>query len=271
MFDKLVESKERNSRKTPRQHLIAVSSAAVITTMGGMLIFSLFNQTLAMADEFSDLTRLVNPITAEAPKVTPANEPDKSEPAKKEQVRDLPTRIRAIARADTPPAATPAKVSSEPSKSRSIPQGAFRFDSKDTDPYRAGENPTGRSTSTGLETTGNEGRKIPVEVEKPKEVKAPPKLPKADKPDYIGVVNGKAIELPIPTYPPPAKAMGINGAVKVEVLIDENGNVLSANAIEGNGLLRRVSVLAAKRSRFSPTTIGGKKVKVRGIIIYNFK
>src|SRR5215813_8850527 len=45
-----------------------------------------------------------------------------------------------------------------------------------------------------------------------------------------GVLNGKAISLPKPQYPAEAKTAGVGGVVRVEVLIDENGNVESAKA-----------------------------------------
>jgi outer membrane biosynthesis protein TonB len=47
-----------------------------------------------------------------------------------------------------------------------------------------------------------------------------------------GVLNGKAVSLPKPEYPETAKAAGVEGVVKVEVTIDENGTVESAQAIK---------------------------------------
>ncbi|MBC7795893.1 MAG: hypothetical protein H7Z37_03360, partial [Pyrinomonadaceae bacterium] len=49
-----------------------------------------------------------------------------------------------------------------------------------------------------------------------------------------GVVNGKAINLVTPPYPPQAKAVRASGQVSVQVLIDENGDVVSATAVSGN-------------------------------------
>jgi TonB family protein len=85
-----------------------------------------------------------------------------------------------------------------------------------------------------------------------------------------GVLNGKAISLPKPAYPPAARAVGASGAVSVQVLIDENGDVVSATAISGHPLLRAVAVPAARASKFSPTMLEGIPVKVSGIIVYNF-
>ncbi|MCU0240042.1 MAG: energy transducer TonB [Pyrinomonadaceae bacterium] len=85
-----------------------------------------------------------------------------------------------------------------------------------------------------------------------------------------GVVNGKALDLVKPEYPPAAKAVKASGAVNVQVTIDEEGNVISASAISGHPLLRATSVSAALQSKFSPTTLQGQRVKVTGVIVYNF-
>jgi len=85
-----------------------------------------------------------------------------------------------------------------------------------------------------------------------------------------GVLNGKAIELPLPAYPPAAKAVRAGGAVSVQVTIDENGEVISASAVSGHPLLRAAATDAAKLAKFSPTQLEGKAVKVTGVLTYNF-
>lgn len=90
------------------------------------------------------------------------------------------------------------------------------------------------------------------------------------KPVSGGVLNGSAINLPSPSYPEVARRMRASGSVIVEVVIDENGKVISARAITGNTLLRDVAVQAAYRARFSPTKLSGQPVKVTGVINYNF-
>jgi TonB family protein len=85
-----------------------------------------------------------------------------------------------------------------------------------------------------------------------------------------GVLNGKAVSLPKPPYPPAARAVNAEGAVSVQVLIDEEGNVVSANAVSGHPLLRAASVEAARAAKFSPTRLMDQPVKVSGIITYNF-
>ncbi|MEO8572578.1 MAG: energy transducer TonB [Pyrinomonadaceae bacterium] len=85
-----------------------------------------------------------------------------------------------------------------------------------------------------------------------------------------GVLNGKAVKLPKPPYPPAARAVSASGAVSIQVLIDENGEVFSAAAVSGHPLLRSASAIAACESKFSPTQLSGNPVKVYGIITYNF-
>jgi TonB family protein len=85
-----------------------------------------------------------------------------------------------------------------------------------------------------------------------------------------GIVNGKAVSLPKPPYPAAAKAVRAGGMVSIQVLIDEEGNIISANAKSGHPLLRAASEQAAREAKFSPTLLCGEKVKVSGIITYNF-
>lgn len=85
-----------------------------------------------------------------------------------------------------------------------------------------------------------------------------------------GVLNGKAERLPKPPYPPAARAVRASGAVSIQVLIDENGEVFSAQAVSGHPLLRSASLIAACGAKFMPTMLEGSPVKISGIITYNF-
>ena len=90
------------------------------------------------------------------------------------------------------------------------------------------------------------------------------------KPVSGGVLNGKALSLPAPSYPDVARRMRSSGKVEVEVVVDENGKVISAHAMSGPTLLRDVAVEAALRARFTPTKLSGQPVKMSGRIDYNF-
>jgi TonB family protein len=90
------------------------------------------------------------------------------------------------------------------------------------------------------------------------------------KPISGGVLNGTAISLPAPTYPDAARRMRTTGTVTVEVVLDETGKVVAANATAGPAILRDAAVQAALKARFSPTKLSGQPVKVSGVINYKF-
>jgi protein TonB len=77
--------------------------------------------------------------------------------------------------------------------------------------------------------------------------------------------------LPKPVYPPQAKLMKIEGTVTVQLLIDENGDVVSAKASGGPQMLKAMAESAARKAKFTPTKLSGVPVKVTGVVRYNFK
>ena len=85
-----------------------------------------------------------------------------------------------------------------------------------------------------------------------------------------GVLNSRAVQLPIPDYPAAAAAVRAEGAVNVQVTVDEAGNVISAQAVSGHPLLQSAAVTAARQAKFSPILLSGSPVKVTGVIVYNF-
>lgn len=85
-----------------------------------------------------------------------------------------------------------------------------------------------------------------------------------------GCVNGKAINLVKPVYPSVANAVRAYGTISVSVIIDEKGKVTEAKATSGHFFLRPSSIKAALNSTFEPISVGGKPIKVSGIILYNY-
>lgn len=85
-----------------------------------------------------------------------------------------------------------------------------------------------------------------------------------------GIINGKALKLPKPKYPADAKQVHAQGPVSIQVIINEKGEVISATAISGHEMLRKISEEAALNAKFSPTYLKGKPVKIQGVIVYNF-
>lgn len=117
----------------------------------------------------------------------------------------------------------------------------------------------------------------PEEFENLRESLAPEKISEKTKepenPEKIekGTVNGKALSLPRPYYPEEARVKRARGTVKVRVHIDGTGTVVSACAVNKKDLsLMFAAELAAYRARFEPTLLGGKPVRVSGVIEYKF-
>ena len=81
-----------------------------------------------------------------------------------------------------------------------------------------------------------------------------------------GMLNSKAIYLPVPEVPPG----DASGVVLVAIVVDEQGTVTEARAVSGPPHLHAAAVNAAKLARFSPTLLLGEPVKVSGTLSYNF-
>lgn len=86
----------------------------------------------------------------------------------------------------------------------------------------------------------------------------------------VGIINSRAVNLTKPAYPQAARQASASGEVRVQVSVDENGNVTSARALTGHPLLRAPAENAARQSRFNPVKIGNRPVSATGIIVYNF-
>jgi TonB family protein len=97
-----------------------------------------------------------------------------------------------------------------------------------------------------------------------------PSVSPTSRPVNAGVLNGRAVNLPKPAYPPIARQMRASGQVAVMVSVDEGGNVTAAKATSGNTLLRAPAEAAARQSRFNPIIVGDRAVKAMGIVLYNF-
>ena len=134
------------------------------------------------------------------------------------------------------------------------------------------ENSSKPTPSVTTKPSIEDGTPIPMPTRtptpKPTVENTPP--PAAPKTISGGVLNGKAVSLVRPPYPPAARAVHASGVVQVQVLIDENGNVISASAVSGHPLLKQSAEQAARASKFSPTLLSGQRVKVSGVIVYNF-
>lgn len=89
-------------------------------------------------------------------------------------------------------------------------------------------------------------------------------------PLQVGSLVEYATQKVNPVYPPQAKTLRMTGVVKVEVTIDEQGQVADVQNSSGPSLLQRAAADALKKWRFKPFTRDGQPVKAKGFVNFNF-
>ena len=260
MFDNLVESGS-HSKDLGRKGSFLLGTLAIYAVIGLTLLVGSIWYTVATLDTLDlELTTLVAPVPV--PQVQ--NEPKKQEEAKpvnKEQNVDVRKELIAdVTRTELVPKEVSAKASNIPPVRSGVRTVIGNESSNASAPVASGP-----GTGTGL-VAGPTSVNIAEEPPPP----PPPKPTPPRAPISGGVLNGKAISLPKPAYPPIARQAHASGTVTVQVTIDENGSVISAVAVSGHPLLRAVAAAAARGARFSPTKLSGQPVKVTGVITYNF-
>lgn len=279
MLDQLVESRNNTHENTRRSGFLLTTLVIMCSLLLGGWIYSLFAKDFGVSDDL-ELSTLVAPvpIAEEAPPPPePEKQPEQKQQQQPEQETNIAMRKENILRLDESPPDVPPPASTQQSTAKARPPGPVKFGAeRDVDATAPSTGPTrgegSSGTTSGLSETTRPVQETPDPTPKPAAPPPPPPpTPKPpSKPISKGVVNGSAISLPKPPYPPAAKAVRASGAVNVQVLIDENGNVVSANAVSGHPLLRQAAESAARNARFRPTLLSGQPVKVNGVIVYNF-
>jgi tetratricopeptide (TPR) repeat protein len=85
------------------------------------------------------------------------------------------------------------------------------------------------------------------------------------------IVNGKAIKLAKPELPPKTSIPWGGKIILVSVTINENGDIERATAVCNDyQVLTSASIKAAFQSKFTPTFLDGKAIKISGLIKYSF-
>ena len=276
MLDQLVESKNNSSGNRKLSGILLTTSLAVFSALTVALIFSLFSHSLAMGNENLDITALISPISPpdEAPP-----EPTKQTQSAEKTISQLPSRQVDMLRIEESPKIIPKTVSVTPNQQKSRPAEKFKINGTDSPAMSSGSGTIGRGNNNqtgGTSFADKDDKPSSVEVkdkipEPPPIIKPIPKPePKIERTISGGVVNGKASYLAQPTYPTAARAVHAGGQVKVQVTIDEDGKVITANVVSGHPLLQSAALSAAKSSKFTPTFLSQQKVKVSGFIVYNF-
>jgi len=268
MFENLVESGSHKEDLARKGSFFLGTLAVYAVLLVAALVGSIYMYNAHLDAQNLELVALVAPVPVQE---QPEPEQPKEEPkpqTKPEQ--EVATRTELIARVDQV-TKVPEKVEVVAAKVPPVPKGVtvVRGDTN----YTPTNLPSG---PTGPVTAGPTGPRVVVDMDEPP---PPPKpkptpTPEPPKPRTVvsgGVLNGKAVSKPVPPYPPIAKAARASGTVTVQILVDESGRVVSANAISGHPLLRAAAESAARQARFSPTLLSGQPVKVQGVITYNFQ
>lgn len=269
MFDTLVESGSHSDDLARKGSFFLGTMVLYSIVLVAVAVLSIYLYNDSIPDPSLELLTLVAPVPMaqeEAPKAA-----DEPKPAAKAEptvamVKDMAV-IAPVTK--TNEVAPPTAKVVATNKTLNVLVG----DRDVGDPNAVPTGPVGVVGGTGGGGAGGGGGAPKVEVSDDPPPPPPPAPTPPPKPKTVvsgGVLNGKAISKPQPAYPPIAKAARASGTVTVQILVDESGRVVSANAVSGHPLLQQAAVAAARQARFSPTLLSGQPVKVSGVITYNF-
>lgn len=272
MLNQLVES---NYVANPRKRSLLLGALVIMSiSLLTSWTISLFGKDFGMGEGDLSLTALVAPVPVPEEEPPPP-EPEKPKEQKKEP--DVDVRTELIQDINKSPVRPPDVTSTEKNKVPPMRDDRWtKIGDTNSDTGTRIEGPariveSGSTTGGGLSTNAP-----PAKEDRDDSPPPPPKPTPAPTPKPVpkvvsgGVMNGKATSLPKPPYPPLARNVRAGGPVTVQILIDEDGKVVSASAVSGHPLLRATAENAARGARFSPTLLSGQPVKVSGVITYNF-
>ena len=258
MFENLVESGSHKGDVTRKGSFILVTLAIYSVFLLTAFVAGIWWATANIDQQTLELTALIAPVPVPKAEVVKKDEP---KPEKVEINKNVDVRKELIASVDRPdlvPKEIGKKASDVPPVRNNVVTMIGSGNSNAVAPMAPGAG-TGQIISSG-----------PAKVVVSEDPPPPPPKPTPHAPISGGVLNGKAVHLVQPPYPPIARSAHASGQVVVQVLIDENGAVVAAHATSGHPLLQAAAVNAARSSRFTPTKLSGQPVKVNGVIIYNF-
>lgn len=260
MFENLVESGSHSEDLKRKGGFLLSFAAAYVIFIVTAGVAGIWWASANIDAQTLELTALIAPV----PVPQQQQQKQEAKPEKQELAKNIDVRKEAIAdvtRTDLVPKEISSKASDIPPVRKGV-QTVICPTCGNTNAV----NPIAAGTGTGQFVSAPTRVETNDEPPPPKPTPAP--TPHA--PISGGVLNGKAVHLVTPPYPPIARSAHASGAVQVQVLIDENGNVISAHAVSGHPLLQAAAVAAARASKFTPTKLSGQPVKVNGVIIYNF-
>ncbi len=268
MLNQLIESKNNKQENSRKGGFLIMTLGVLVAVLLSGWTYSLFAKNYGMGANDFDLSSLVAPIAVSAdPPPKPEIKIEKSQKGASEKII-LKALYEDMSKNTNPP---------KDLRGEKDVINASQFKLTDIRVGNTNQIPATIGKTRDQDETGC-GLCAPVADNKPKDEKIPelvvkstPKpTPKIQPIQSLGVINGKATYLAKPPYPAAAISVRAAGAVNVQVLIDERGNVVSASAVSGHPLLRAASENAARQSKFTPTLLSNQPVKVTGVIVYNF-
>jgi protein TonB len=82
---------------------------------------------------------------------------------------------------------------------------------------------------------------------------------------------GRATSHAEPVYPEEAKRQGVEGTVKLHVVVGRDGAVQSVEPMSGPALLAKAATSAVREWRYSQTLLGGQPVETEQDIVVKFR
>src|SRR6266851_5223993 len=222
MFANLIESDSHTREFKRRSSFFLATSAAyaLILFAAGIASIYAYDARLEAQSNSLEILNWVPPVPAPDHDRQP---PPRRAPASNNAGRVAPQSVRLVLyESASSPIKPPDTISAAPNTVPPAPPNAVIGD-RVADPVLP---PTG--TSGCVTCTGSTGPVVRVPETTPPPVPTPVK-PKTQ-PVTSSILIAKVISLPKPAYPPMAKAIGAEGSVAVQILVDEQGRVISAQA-----------------------------------------
>ena len=112
-------------------------------------------------------------------------------------------------------------------------------------------------------SSGERSGPVLVPPPPPEPVKPPGPVVSSTPIQVGGVVqSAKLINRTMPRYPPLARQARVQGLVRLEAVIGEDGAIRELRAVSGHPLLIPAALSAVKRWRYRPTLLNGRPVRV---------
>jgi periplasmic protein TonB len=263
MFTNLIESEShlQEFKRRSSFFLATVAGYALILFTAGIASIYAYDARLEAQSNDLIVENWIPPVNRDREPIKP--QPVRHTPASANTPRTSSQPVRPVLyESANNPTKPPDQISAAPNPIPPAPPNAI-IGNKISDPIDVG------APRNCTNCAGNSAPVIRLEDDK-----SPPPAPAVVKPPTqrlpSQVLSSKALNLPQPVYPMIARQIRAQGPVNVQILVDEQGRVVSAQPISGHPTLIPAAREAAMRARFSPTVLNGVPVKVQGVITYNF-